>query len=378
MVERWGSLALAVLVGLHGLGCSQPEPAPTPAASSAAAAPAAKAADTETGNRGVVAAADGLLSTVAQAEQLAHRRLTFAAMGTDVTIEALGRDVAALDAALLAAEAELRRVEDLATSWRDSPLTRMNARAGSGPAPIDPELARLIGRGLAVGELTEGAFDITFAGVGRLWDFKADPPVLPSAAELADALATVDYRAVELDLEAGTIALPTGARIGLGGIAKGYGVDRAMAVLLEHGIEHGLVNAGGDLKLLGRNDGEPWRVAVRHPRRPDTVLAMVPLSNTCMVTSGDYERFFEHAGVRYHHILDPRTGYPATGAMSATVIAPDAAFADALATACAVLPTDASLALVESLERVECLLVDLQGGVHRSSGLAAAPSVEAR
>jgi len=294
-----------------------------------------------------------------------HRKLSFGAMGTDVSIEAIGMDAVALDAALLAAEAELRRVEDVMTSWRDSPLTRINARAGEGPVPIDPELARMVGRGLAVGELTGGAFDVTFASVGKLWDFKAEPPELPSQEHIDAALAAVGYQRVGLDLDAGTIELPAGTRLGLGGIAKGYGVDRAMAVLLERGIEHGIVNAGGDMKVLGTELGQPWRIAIAHPRDRGNVLAMVPLANTCMVTSGDYERFFEHEGKRYHHILDPRTGYPATGAMSATVIAPDAAFADALATALAVLPTDESLALVEGLDRVECLLVDLDGDVFR-------------
>jgi thiamine biosynthesis lipoprotein len=303
---------------------------------------------------------------------LPHRRLAFGAMGTDVTIEALGPDVDVLDAALLAAEAELRRVEDLMTSWRDSPLTRLNARAGEGLVPVEPELARLIGRGLAVGELTEGAFDVTFASVGKLWDFKAQPPVLPTPEQVTAALAAVDYRRVELVLGedgSATVALPAGTRLGLGGIAKGYGVDRAMAVLLERGIEHGVVNAGGDMKVLGRNQGATWRIAIKHPREPERVLAAVPLSNTCMVTSGDYERFFELDGLRYHHILDPRTGYPATGAISATVLAPDAAFADALATALSVLPPEEGCALVEGLERVECLIVGLDGEVTRSSGL---------
>jgi len=303
------------------------------------------------------------------AAALVERTRNFGAMGTDVSIAAIGTDAAALDEALIAAEAELRRVEDLMTSWRDSPLTRMNAAADDGPQKIDPELARLIDQGLAVGELTGGAFDITFASVGKLWDFKAEPPILPSQAEIKTALEAVGYQKVKLDLKASTIDFPRGTQIGLGGIAKGYGVDRAMAVLLERGIENGIVNAGGDMKVLGTKFGKPWRIAVKHPRERDQVLAMVPLSNTCMVTSGDYERFFEYNGKRYHHILDPRTGYPATGGMSVTVIAPDAAFADALATGLSVLGHEKGLPIVEGLPRVECLIVDMEGGVTKSSGL---------
>lgn len=297
------------------------------------------------------------------------RKISFGAMGTDVTIEVIGKDAATLDEVLVAAEAELRRVEDVMTSWRDSPLTRLNGQSGQGPQPVSEELALLIGRGLAVGELTEGAFDITFASVGKLWDFKANPPILPSKEEIANALLGVGFDKVELDLDKLTVTLPAGTRLGLGGIAKGYGVDRAMKVLLDAGVQHGVVNAGGDMKVLGTKFGTPWRIAIKHPRKPDEVIAMVPLANTCMVTSGDYERFFEYEGERHHHILDPRTGSPATGAMSVTVIAPDAAFADALATALAVLGPERGLPIVEGLDRVECLIVGMDGKITRSTGL---------
>jgi thiamine biosynthesis lipoprotein len=293
------------------------------------------------------------------------------AMGTSLVIEAIGPDEAALVTAIDAAEAELRRVEDLMTSWRDSPLTRLNARAGEGPVPVPLELAELVARSLVVSEFTDGAFDVTFASVGRLWDFRADPPVLPDPAELARALERVGWRRVQVDVDASTIALPEGTAIGLGGIAKGYGVDRAMQVLIEHGVEHAVVNAGGDLKALGAEFDEPWTVAIKHPRRREEVLATIPVSNVCLVTSGDYERFFELDGERHHHILDPRTGRSATGCMSATVLAPDAAFADALATALCVLPAERGLELAEGLAGVEALLVDLEGTVHATTGLGA-------
>lgn len=341
------SLSLGLLVILAS--CGSPEPAPAQ----------------DTTPLVGVAPAQGS----PQPAQLVRRERLFGAMGTEVSIEAIGPDAALLERALEAAEAELRRVEDLATSWRDSPLTRLNASAGSGPHLVPPELARLVGRGLAVGELTHGAFDVTFASVGKLWDFKAKPAVLPSPEQVQSALQAVGFDRVRIDLEASTIELPIGTRLGLGGIAKGYSVDRAMQTLLDHGIKHGIVNAGGDMKVLGTRFGKAWRIAIKHPREREKVLAMVPISNLCMVTSGDYERFFEHEGSRYHHILDPRTGYPATGGMSVTVIAPEAGFADALATALAVLGPERGIPLVEGLERVECLIVDMQGKLHSSSGL---------
>ena len=302
---------------------------------------------------------------------LVLRERTLGVMGTELEIKALGTDVALLDKALDAAVVEIQRVEDLMTDWRPSPLMELNAAAGQGPVQVEPELAALIARGLQFGELTGGAFDITYAGAGKLWDFKRRPPVIPDAAAVRAALANVGYARVHVNLEASTVDLPAGMRLGLGGIAKGYGVDRAMAVLLEHGIEHGIVSAGGDLKVLGRKFGKPWEIAVRHPRDRERVLAKLPVSNTCVMTSGDYERFFDYEGKRYHHILDPRTGYPATGCMSATVVAQDAANADSLATAMCVLGPEKGLALVEQLPHVEAILVGMDGKVHTSSGLRA-------
>ena len=291
-------------------------------------------------------------------------------MGTDLELRVIGSDVELLDQALVDAEKELRRVEDLMTDWRPSPLETLNDAAGQGPQVVEKELFLLIQRGVRIGELTGGAFDITYAGAGQLWDFKADPPKLPSDVEIEAALARVGYAKLVLDEAALTVDLPAGMRIGLGGIAKGYGVDRAMALFMKRGIENAIVNAGGDLKALGRKFDKVWEIAIRHPRDRERVLAMLPVSNVCVVTSGDYERFFELGGKRYHHILDPRTGRPSTGCMSATVTAPDAAFADALATAVCVLGPEKGLELIEALDRVEALVVGMDGAVTLSTGLA--------
>ena len=290
-------------------------------------------------------------------------------MGTSLQITVLGPDAEVLEEAIAAALAELKRVEDKFTTWRPSELTRLNDKAGAGPQQVSQEQARLIARALKIGELTKGAFDVTFKSFGRLWNFKAKPPVVPSAEQIKEALQRVGYQKVKVDLKANTVSLPKGTAIGLGGIAKGYGVDRAMRVLMKRGIKHALVNAGGDLKALGRRHGQSWEIAIKHPREREWVLAVLPVSNVCVVTSGDYERFYEHEGKRYHHILDPRTGYPSEGCMSATVVAPDAAFADALATAMCVLGPEEGLAIIESLPRVEAILVDLKGKVHLSKGL---------
>lgn len=303
-------------------------------------------------------------------------------MGTSMRIVAIGRDRAALEAALVAAEAELRRVEDLMTDWRPSPLMDMNAAAGSGPVAVPAELGRLVERSLLVAELSGGAFDPTWRGVGTLWKLRADPPVIPGDAAIAAGLERVNFRRVAVTADAAretyTVELPAGFELGLGGIAKGYGVDRAMTVLMEHGVEHGIVDAGGDLKALGQHFDGPWEVAIRHPRRRagerGDVMAVVPVSNACVVTSGDYERFVVIDGVRYHHIVDPRTGRPSTGCMSATVVGPDAAVCDALATALCVLGPDDGLALIERSGAYQALAVGMDGAVRTTAGLASATS----
>ncbi len=291
-------------------------------------------------------------------------------MGTDLVLTVRGADPSVLDAALDAAEAELRRVEDLMTDWRPSPLTTLNATAGTGPVKVPAELLAIVARALELARITKGAFDISYAGAGKLWDFKAVPPSLPSDAELTQALTRVGWRRVTVDADAGTISLPEGFRLGLGGIAKGYGVDRAMQVLRDRGIAHAVVNAGGDMKVLGEDSDGPWEVAVKHPRDRARVMGLLRLSNAAVVTSGDYERFFELDGRRYHHILDPTTGRPATGCMSATVTAPSAELADALATACCVSGPAAALRWAAQLPGVELLCVDMQGRIHRSSGFS--------
>jgi len=297
-------------------------------------------------------------------------RIEFGAMGTEVVIEAEAATRDAAERLVREARAEFDRVEDLMTTWRDSPLTRLNEVADGSPVEVPPELAALVARALTIARLSGGAFEPTFLGVGRLWDFKADPPVLPGDGDLEAALANVGWDRVRVDLEASTVAMPAGTRIGLGGIAKGYGVDRAMQVLVDGGATSGIVNAGGDLKALGAKDGRPWEIAIKHPRERERAIAIVPVSNVALVTSGDYERFFEVEGERFHHILDPRDGRPARGCMSATVTAPDAALADAVATALCVLGPEVGLELVERLPRVEALVVGMDGEVSRSSGLA--------
>ena len=290
-------------------------------------------------------------------------------MGTRLKITVIGDDPALLDRAMAAAVGEIKRVEDLMTDWRASELTSLNESAGQGPRVVPRELAAIISRGIELHRLTAGAFDITFAAAGKLWSFKTAPKSLPDPEKIKTALRHVNAGAVKVSAADNTVELPAGMKLGLGGIAKGYGVDRAMKILMDHGIRNALVDAGGDMKILGKKFGEPWEIAIKHPRRKEKALAALNLTNTCLVTSGDYERFFELEGKRYHHIIDPRTGYPARGCMSASVVAPNAEYADALATSMCVLGPEKGLELIERLPKIEAVLVGMDGKVHVSSGL---------
>ncbi|MFN0057882.1 MAG: FAD:protein FMN transferase [Planctomycetota bacterium] len=290
-------------------------------------------------------------------------------MGSSLSIKVIGEDSIVLEKALAEAVTELERIEDLMTDWRDSPLTRLNAAAGQGAQKVPEELAAIIARSIELHKLTNGAFDITYASAGELWNYKRADFKFPTPEQIEAAKRHIDASKVRVDAEHSTVELPAGMRIGLGGIAQGYGADRAMAVLQRCGIRNALIDVSGDLKILGAKFGSPWEIAIKHPRERDRALGVLKLSNTCLTTSGDYERFFLHDGKRFHHIIDPRTGYPSTGCMSATVIAPNAEYGDALATALCVLGPQEGLALAARLDRIEVLLVGQDGTVVMSPGL---------
>lgn len=302
------------------------------------------------------------LPSLLYAEQV-HYRIERGVMGTSLEIDLYGEDLEVLKDAADAAVAEMERIEVMMTTWKPSPLTELNDAAGKGPQAVPPELAQIIARAKMLHDATDGAFDISFYAVGRLWDFKAEFPAPPSPEAIQAALVHVDASRIQVNAERCEVELPAGMSIDLGGIAKGYGVDRAMKVLMDHGIKNAMVNAGGDLKALGLNEDTPWEIAIKHPRNAKKALATVRLSNQCLVTSGDYERFFKLDGRIYHHIFDPRTGMSATGCISVSVIGPNAELADALATACCVLGPERGKKLIESFPRMSAIFVGMDGSV---------------
>jgi len=289
-------------------------------------------------------------------------------MGTRFEIQVVTGSPARGRRAIEAAYAEIDRLEALLSEWREtSEISELNRNAGHGPFHVGPELYEVLDRSVGVSRTTEGAFDVTFAACGALWSFR-DRRV-PADAEIDSCLGQVGFERVVLDPNFSTVELPGPAmRVGIAGIGKGYGVDRAVEVLVDHGIDRYIVDGGGDVRVAGANVDRPWRVGIADPRRRGEGYGAVELDRGAIVTSGDYERFFEVDGVRYHHILDPRTGRPASGTAAVTVIATEATEADALATGLFVLGPDRGLALAESLAGVEALFIDAEMVVRRTSG----------
>lgn len=269
--------------------------------------------------------------------------------------------------------AVFREVDALMSEWREgSPISAINRGAGGEPVQVPAAVLTLIQRGVELGALTDGAFDITWAGLRDLWDFKAADPRPPEVAvAAARAAAVVDYRKIEIDAFARTVRLPVaGMAIGLGGIAKGWALQQAADALREVGVADFMMSAGGQVLAGGRRGDRPWRVGIRDPRgEADDAFASVDVSDASVATSGDYESFFEIDGARYHHVLNPRDGMPALELRSATVIAPDPVLADALSTALMVMGRDQALALVARLADVECVMVNHRGKLDASPAL---------
>ncbi len=265
-----------------------------------------------------------------------------------------------------------REVDARMSEWKPtSPLSAVNREAGKEPVPVPGDLRAVIRRGLDIGEMTGGAFDLTWAALWGLWDFRSPDPAVPDSAAVAARVALVDYRKVRIDDDAGTVYLPVaGMKIGLGGIAKGYALDRSAQALAAVGVADYLVLGGGQVLAGGTHDGRPWSVGIRDPRGgPQDYFATLELVDASASTSGDYESYFIKDGIRYSHILDPRTGYPARRLRSATVVSADATLADALSTALMVMGREAGMALVERLPGVEAVVVDERGEVASSPGL---------
>ena len=289
-------------------------------------------------------------------------------MGTSFQVRVVTADLAGGCAAIEAALDEVAREEALFSEYRPaSEISAINRAAGGAPVQVDAEVFGVLQRSLWASRVTRGAFDITFAGCGGLWSVREQR--VPGQELIAACMPKVGFQKVRLDERESSAFLPEpGMRIGLGGIAKGYGVDRAVEVLLARGFTNVVVDGGGDLRVEGEDIDGPWTVNIAHPRRPGQVFETIRVTRGAVVTSGDYLRYFERDGVRYHHIIDPATGWPASRSVAVTVVAPTATDADALATGLFVLGPEQGLAALASLPGVEALYFGPDLSVHASPG----------
>ena len=305
-------------------------------------------------------------SMPAQADWFADARPM---MGTEISVRLWHDDPVQGQHLVEQVFAEARRIDLLMSTYiDDSRISDINRRAADEPVIAGNELFRLIQRSLDISVLTRGAFDITYESVGQHYDFRTRQR--PDQTTVDASRLLIDYRLVELDQATGTVAFAAkGVRINLGGIAKGYVVERGVDLLRMAGVRNGIVTAGGDSRLLGDRRGVPWKVGIRDPRVDGEVAMTLPLADEAISTSGDYERYFEENGVRYHHIISPSTGTPASGVHSATVIGPDAVLTDALSTSVFVMGVDEGLRLIATLPDYESIVIDDQGRIYYSDGL---------
>jgi thiamine biosynthesis lipoprotein len=295
-------------------------------------------------------------------------------MGSSLRIAVATTRRTEASAAIGDAFAEMERLEALLTVWREtSDISRLNAAAGTGrPVEVAEDTVRLLGIAQEAGRATGGKFDVTFGALSDVWRFDHDQDnSVPSAEAIAARLPFIDYTRLHVDSQRREASVDTaGVRVHLGGIGKGYAVDRVAALLRARGFNDFLIQGGGDLYASGRNGARAWRVGIQDPRgTPDESFATIEVENETVSTSGDYERYFEHDGVRYHHLLDPDTGWPATGVRSVTVVAPHAVDADWLSTGVFILGPERGMALVDTRPDVGAVIVTASGELRVSSRL---------
>lgn len=290
-------------------------------------------------------------------------------MGTNIDVDLWDTDVLHAKGCIENVMAEMEHINKTMSPYiKTSELYQINLLAAKHPVKISQELFDLIKRSFYFSEISHGAFDITFASIGYRYDYRKH--IKPSDAEIKASLKEINYRHIVLDDKNRTVFFDMpGVRIDLGGIAKGFAVDKSIERLQRCGIKDAMVTAGGDSRIIGDHDGRPWMIGIKDPRNKKDSVVAIPLANTAISTSGDYERYFIKNGVRYHHILNPRTGKSVRSTRSVTIIAPDATTTDGLSTTVFVLGPRAGLALAERLKDVDAVIIDSHGKIHYTSGL---------
>ena len=267
---------------------------------------------------------------------------------------------------------EIARIEKLISSWDVSSETSLiNKLSGIKPIKVDKELFDLIERSIAISTLTNGAFDISYASMDRIWNYDGTMREMPSEEKISSSIKKVGYQNIIIDKEAQTVFLKLkGMKIGFGAIGKGYAADKAKALLIEKGVKAGIINASGDLNAWGKQaNGRDWMVAITNPLNKNKVFSWLPINDSAIVTSGNYEKFISFNGIRYSHIIDPRTGYPSTGIISTSIMTSNAELADAISTSVFVMGVETGLDFINQLKGVDCIIIDEQNKIHTSNNI---------
>ncbi|GAB4159118.1 MAG: FAD:protein FMN transferase [Winogradskyella sp.] len=293
-------------------------------------------------------------------------------MGSRFDITVVAKDSLESETFIKMAIDEIERIENLISSWdENSQTSKINRYSGIKPVEVDLELFRLIERSIAISKLTDGAFDISYASMDKIWKFDGSMKEMPTEDEIKASVEKVGFKNIILDKSKNTVFLKLkGMKIGFGAIGKGYAADKAKELLISKGVTAGIINASGDMNTWGKQpNGKEWKVAITNPLNKNKAFALLPINNSAVVTSGDYEKFVNFNGVRYSHIIDPRTGFPASGIISVTVFAPKAELADALATSVFVMGKDTGLDRINQLPNIECIIIDDKGNIIKSKNI---------
>jgi thiamine biosynthesis lipoprotein len=304
------------------------------------------------------------------AQKVYHRKLKLMGSRFDIYVE--HKDSITANKYIDTAIFEISRIEKMISSWDENSETSMiNNNAGIKPVKVSKELFYLIERAIIISKLTDGAFDITYASMDRIWKFDGSMKEFPSEEAIKQSVSKVGYRNIVLDKKAQTVFLKKeGMKIGFGAIGKGFAADKAKALLISKNVPAGIINASGDMNTWGKQpDGKDWNVAITNPFNKNTAFALLPITNGAVVTSGNYEKYVVFNGKRYTHIIDPRTGYPASGIISTTVFAKSAELADALATSIFVMGIEVGLNRINQLPNVECIIIDDEGNIYTSKNI---------
>lgn len=300
----------------------------------------------------------------------AHKTLKLMGSRFDITVVALNEELGYIN--IEEAIAEITRIEKIISSWDENSETSLiNKNAGIKPVKVSYELFKLIERAKQISELTDGAFDISYASMDKIWKFDGSMKYMANDDEIKKSVAKVGYNKIILDAKNKTVFLKQkGMKISFGALGKGYAADKAKELLISKQVVGGIINASGDLTTWGtKATGEKWLIGIANPLSKDKIFSWLPIVESSVATSGNYEKYVTFKGKKYSHIIDPRTGYPSSGINSVSIFAKSAEVSDALATAIFIMGKDSGLFLINQLDGIEAILVDSNNKIHKSSGI---------